>query len=204
MKIQRITEPEFSDYGKVLRLASDEIVTYLQEQSTMPKEGNIYVREDPKMKSLKGISEIQEEVYGMADIEIGYCNGFNSLLNCMEYHTCPEVDIAGSDLVLLLGRFTDIHDGMFDSKDTKAFLLKKGEAVILNPYTLHFSPCKVNKDGFLCAVILSDKTNMALKEKSKDPALWMVNKWLLAHKDAPAAKEGAYIGIQGDNLNVDF
>ncbi len=204
MKIQSVTDPEFQDYGYVLSFNTDEIVSYLKEKAVMPKENNIYVRDDKDMKSLSGIDEIHEKVYGLGDIEVGYCNGYNSLLNCMEYHTCPEVDIAADDLVLLLARPKDLKDGILDSKDVKAFLVKKGEAVCLYPYTMHFSPCKLSDNGFRCAIILSDKTNMDLDKKVDDKALWKVNKWLLAHKDSKQATLGAYVGIAGENIKVEY
>lgn len=205
MKILSVTDPSFKEYGSIIDIDSSEIVSYLKEKAKMPQiNTNLYQRDDSEMHRLKGIKEIKEQVYGLGDIEVGYCNGYNSLLNCMEYHACPEVDIAANDLVLLLARKEDIHDGILDSKDVKAFLLKENQAVILNPYTLHFSPCKLSEDGFRCAIILSDKTNMDLESVPKGKTLWKVNKWLLAHKDSKQASLGAYIGIVGDNLKVDF
>lgn len=204
MKIRSVTDPEFQDYGYVLSFNTDEIVSYLKEKAKMPKENNIYVRDDKDMKSLSGIDEIHEKVYGLGDIEVGYCNGYNSILNCMEYHSCPEVDIAADDLVLLLARPKDLKDGILNSKDVKAFLVKKGEAVCLYPYTMHFSPCKLSDNGFRCAIILSDKTNMDLDKKVDDKTLWKVNKWLLAHKDSKQATLGAYVGIVGENIKVEY
>ncbi len=204
MKLTPVTDPSFSPYGEVLNLNTGAIVSYLQSKSQMPKEGNLYVRKDEEMASLEGISEIRERVYGLGDIEVGYCNGFNSLLNCMEYHSCPEVDVAGDDLVLLLGLQSDIKEGVLNSKDLKAFILRKGEAAILKPYTLHFSPCKLSEKGFRCAIILSDKTNMDLETQPEDKKLWKVNKWLLAHKESKQAAMGAYVGIVGENIAVDF
>lgn len=204
MEIINVTDPEFLPYGEVLDLETTEIVKYLQEKAKMPTNGNIYVRKDEEMMNLEGIDKIHEVVYGLGDIEVGYCNGYNSLLNCMEYHACPEVDIAADDLVLLLGLKEDIHGGILDSKDLKAFILKKGQAVILKPYTLHFSPCKLSENGFRCAIILSDKTNMDLESTPVDKTLWKINKWLLAHKDSPQASNGAYVGIVGDNIEVSY
>ena len=204
MKIRSVIDPLFSKYGKLLNLETDEMVSYLHERAKMPEEGNIYVRKDENMRVLRGISKVKEEIYGLGDIEVGYCNGYNSLLNCMEYHACPEVDVAGDDLVLLLANQDDVHNGVLDSKDVEAFLLKKGQAVCLYPYTFHFSPCKLSEDGFRCVIILSDKTNMDLEEEPKDKKLWKVNKWLYAHKDTIQAQNGAYIGISGENIRVDF
>ncbi len=204
MKILSVTSEEFKSYGYKLDIDTSEIVTYLKTKSTMPEKNNIYVRDDVNMSFLKGVKEIQEKVYWFSDIEVGYCNGYNSLLNCLEYHMCPEVDIAGDDLVLLLAKPDDIKNGVVDSKDVKAFLLKKGEAVVLNPYIMHFSPCKLKDEGFTCAIILGDKTNMDLPSKASDPRLWKVNKYLLAHKDSSQASMGAYIGIVGENIKVDY
>ena len=204
MRIRSVTDPLFAKYGKLLDLDTSEIVSSLHHHAKMPEEGNIYVRKDEEMADLRGILQIKEQVYGLGDIEVGYCNGYNSLLNCLEYHACPEVDVAGDDLVLLLAAQDDVHDGLLDSKDVEAFLLKKGEAVILYPYTFHFSPCKLSEEGFRCLIVLSDKTNMNLDETPSDKRLWMVNKWLFAHKDTVQAQNGAYVGIIGENIKVDF
>ncbi len=205
MKLINVTDPEFLPYGELIDIPTEEFVNYLHSNAKMPEKGkNLYVRKDEEMEKLSGVKEIAESVYGLADIEVGYCNGYNSLLNCMEYHTCPEVDIAGDDLVLLLGLQSDIKEGILDSKDLKAFLLKKGQAVILRPYTLHFSPCKLSEDGFRCVIVLGDKTNMDLEETPKDKKLWKVNKWLLAHEDSSQASLGAYVGIVGENIKVNF
>ena len=204
MKILSIDDPLFALYGEKVDIETEEFVKYLHTSAKMPKEGNIYVRDDTNMSELKGAKEIKESVYGLSDIEIGYCNGFNSLLNCMEYHNCPEVDIAGDDLILILGNKEDIVDGMIDSSSLRAFYVKKGEAVCLYPYTFHFSPCKVNDNGFRSVIVLSDKTNMDLPYASSDKKLWKVNKWLYAHPDSPQAKLGAYIGIKGENIKIEY
>ena len=204
MKIRSVTDPLFAKYGKAIELDTNEIVDSLHRHAKMPEEGNIYVRDDENMHLLRGISEIKEEAFGLSEIEVGYCNGYNSLLNCLEYHSCPEVDVAGDDLILLLANQDDVHDGVIDSKDVEAFLLKKGEAVILYPYTFHFSPCKLSDKGFRCLIVLGDKTNMDLEEAPKDKKLWKLNKWLFAHKDTIQAKNGAYVGIVGENIRVDY
>ncbi len=203
MKILNVTDSEFEEYGYVISLKTDKIVEYLNQKSQMPKENTLYVRDDLEFKSLDEIKVFKEKVFGNGDIEVGYCNGYNSYMNCMEYHSCPEVDIAANDLVLLLALKRDIKGGILNSKDVKAFLLKKGEAVCLYPYTLHFAPCQRGENGFKSAIILADKTNMDLTTKPEDKSLWKVNKWLLAHKDSKQASLGAYIGIVGDNLKVE-
>ncbi|MCR4880127.1 MAG: DUF4867 family protein [Bacilli bacterium] len=196
------TSKEFNKYGFVLDGDFSSVVDYLLNHSPMPKENNLYVRDDEAFKALPIISRLKEDIYGNGAIEAGYCNGYNSKLNCLEYHTCPEVDIAATDMVLLLATLGDIEDDKLDSKKVEAFYIKKGEAVVLYPYTLHFSPCKVNEAGFKSAVILTEGTNRDLSSKPANPKLWKENKWLLAHKDSNQAKLGAYIGIIGENIEI--
>lgn len=200
---------EFADrsllkkYGYFLNVDTSEIVSYLATKAEFPEVGNnLYVRDEKDFHLVKGIKEINEIVYGNADIEVGYCNGYNHLLNCMEYHTCPEVDIAYNDLILLLALKEEIVDGKLDSNKVEAFVLKKGEAFVLNPYVLHYSPCRIDDRGFRCGIILADKTNMDLTSKPIDEKLFKINKWLLAHKDAVEVNDGAYIGIIGENIDV--
>jgi hypothetical protein len=200
--MRSVTTSEFEPYGYLLEGDWSEVVSYLLEHTPLPKEGNVYCRDDEAFGKLKASQLIREKVFGLGQMESGYCNGNNTKLNCMEYHACPEVDIAATDLILLLALPSDILDGKLDSSKCKAFYVKKGQAVVLYPYTLHFSPCKANGMPFKCAIYLSMGTNLDLKEKPTDPKLWKVNKWLLAHPESNQAKIGAYIGITGDNIEI--
>ena len=195
---------EFLKYGYVVEGDYSDVVNFLKEKTPMPEENNLYVRDDIKMKDLPSIKRLKEEIYGMGDIETGYCNGYSSKLNCLEYHTCPEVNIVACDLVLLLASQDDVKNGVIDSKDVKAFLIKEGTCVVFKPYTFHFAPCKLSDDGFKCAVILTQGTNRDLEVVPKDRKLWKENKWLFAHKDTNQAKLGAYIGIVGENIEVKY
>ena len=192
-----IYDKKFLKYGIPLKIDSTRIVKYLKTIE-LPKEGNSYVASDEKFESIPEIKELGEKYY-KGNFEAGYCNGHNALLNCGEYHGCPEINIAAEDATLFLATQEDIVDGKIDSSKFEEVLLKKGEAILLNPFVLHFSPCRVGKDGFHVAVILSKGTNLDLLEKSDDPLLWKVNKWLLAHKESKQASLGAYIGITGEN-----
>ena len=195
---------EFKKYGYVLEGDYSDIVSFLLSFARMPEANNLYVRDDKSMLACKSISKIQEKVFGFGNIETGYCNGYNSKLNCLEYHNAPEVDIAANDLVLLLATQDDVKDGFIDSKDVKAFLVKKGTCVVLNPFTFHFSPCKLSDEGFKCAIILPDGTNKDLDVPVEDKKLWKENKWLFAHEESNQAKIGAYIGIKGENIEIKY
>lgn len=201
---QKIESKEFLKYGYILKGDYSSVVDYLINKAKMPLENNLYVRDDLEMGKLAIFKDIKEEVFGMSNIETGYVNGFNSKLNCLEYHASCEVDIAATDFVLLLARQEDIHNDVIDSKDVKAFYVKKGTALVLNPLVLHFSPCKVSDAGFRCAVILPSGTNQDLDIIPKDKKLWKENKWLYAHKESKQASLGAYVGIIGENIEVKY
>jgi hypothetical protein len=32
--------------------------------------------------------------------------------------------------------------------------------------------------------------------------LWARNKWLIAHPDASEASQGAYVGLEGENISI--
>lgn len=192
----------FAPYGQLLPGDFSAIVAGLTAWTLIPPEGNVYQRDEPRFHTLAEVNGIQEEVFGLLRMQAGYCNGHNQQLNALENHASPEVDVAGDDQVLFLARENDVENGMIVSQKVQAFLLKKGEAVLLSPYTFHFSPCAVTKDGFRTAILLPWGTNEPLEKKSKDPRLWMKNKWLYAHPDSPQAARGAYVGISGENLRL--
>ena len=189
------------DYGYLLDHDFTDLIDYLSS-TPIPESGNIYVRDDENMHSLAGFSYLQETIFGLGEMESGYCNGNNKKLNCLEYHTCPEVDLALDDLILLLALPKDIQNGKIHSSKVKAFYIKKGQAVVLKPYVLHFSPCMVNNHPFRCGIFLTQGTNRDLNTKPSDPSLWKENKWLLAHKESKQASLGAYIGIEGENIEL--
>ena len=105
-----VTTSDFAPYGYVLEGDNEDIVSYLERSSTMPESGNIYVRDDNAMHDLPSFERIREAVFGLGAMQSGYCNGHNTKLNCMEFHACPEVDIAATDLVLLLALPSDIEN----------------------------------------------------------------------------------------------
>ena len=138
-------------------------------------------------------------------IQIGYCNGHNHLLNAVEYHRDSEINIAVTDLILILGKEQDIAENhTYDSSKMEAFLIPAGTTIEVYATTLHYAPCNVAASGFKCVVVLPKGTNtdITLEEKHtpEDDLLLARNKWLLSHPDAKIA--GSVAGIQGENLSV--
>ena len=54
-------------------------------------------------------------VYGGMPVQLGWCNGHNTKLNCLEYHRCSEFNLGTEDFVLILGDQREIENGSFDT-----------------------------------------------------------------------------------------
>ncbi len=199
MHIYRVTDSEFCDYGQVLDIDTDEIVDEAGRIS-MPASGSVYTASQPEFENLKIASDIRDKYFGELATQTGYCYGHSNALNAMEWHKCSEINIAVTDMILLLGKVQDVKDGRYDSADVKAFLVKKGEAIEVYATTLHFCPIETNADGFGCVVVLIKGTNLPLDGEPKDKLLFRKNKWLIAHEDNAALTEkGVFPGIYGEN-----
>ena len=123
MKIQNVTDDSFRRYGKVL--AGYDFTELLKEMKHTPvPEDVIYVPSVEEMEALPVAKELQNRGYGGLPIEIGYCNGHNKKLNGLEYHRNSEINVAVTDLVLLIGHQQDIEkDFTYDTSKVEAFLV---------------------------------------------------------------------------------
>ena len=201
-----VTDPSFASYGRIVTgYDFSSIISYMEERTEIPENGNMYVASVPEMEELPVKDTIQNRFYGEMPIQIGYCNGHNHLLNAVEYHRDSEINIAVTDLILILGKEQDItEDHTYDSSKMEAFLIPAGTTIEVYATTLHYAPCNVAASGFKCVVVLPKGTNtdITLEEKHtpEDDLLFARNKWLLSHPDANIA--GSVAGIKGENLSV--
>jgi hypothetical protein len=184
------------------------MLDYMERETSLPKEANIYKGSVPELEAFAVFKQLTKGFYGEMPIQAGYCNGPNSTLNGLEYHIGSEIDVAATDLVLLIGRLQDVEDWKYPAEKVDAFFVPKGMALQFYETTLHFAPCKTTADGFKCIVILPRGTNDPLdydKSLYGDKALFARNKWLLAHPERkPLMERGALPGITGDNIEVKF
>ena len=187
MIIRNVNDKEFKKYGQVLKnYDCTEIIEKMK--STPLPEDVIY---EPSIKELEELAiakELQDREYGELPIQIGYCNGNNYMLNAVEYHRSSEINIAATDLILLIGSQQDIEDDYsYDTSKIEAFKVPAGTAIEVYATTLHYAPCNVNEEGFRCVVVLPRDTNLPLENKAEksgeDALLFARNKWLIGHKD---------------------
>lgn len=203
MQIKNVLDADFGVYGRVL---TDYDVSGLMESmsATPLPEDVIYVPSDEALERLPVCQVMSESVYGGMPVQIGYCNGHNRLLNGLEYHRSSEINVAVTDLILLIGRQQDMEaDYTYDTAKVEAFLVPEGTVIEVYATTLHYAPCSVDGAGFKCVVVLPRGTNYPVKAprvSAEDRLLAAANKWLLAHADAQI--EGAFIGLKGENISV--
>lgn len=151
--------------------------------------------------------EISDHCYGGMPVQLGWCNGHNTKLNCLEYHRDSEFNLGTEDVILLLAKQDEIVDGVLDTARVKAFKAPAGVLVEVYATTLHYAPCHCDPEkGFRVLVALPMGTNTdkpVMRNKStEDKRLWTRNKWLLAHPESSEAKQGAYIGLIGKNIDI--
>ena len=208
MKIHSVFDPEFKPYGQIVTGMEDTIQEILAALATTPcPEGTGYVPFDPVLQELPAMTEISEHCFGGMPVQLGWCNGHNTKLNCLEYHRDSEFNLGTEDFILLLARQEEIVDGVLDTAKVKAFKVPAGTMVEFFATTLHFAPCHADPaKGFKMMVALPMGTNtdrpIMDNKAPEDKLLWARNKWLLAHPEADEAAQGAYVGLKGENIDI--
>ncbi len=203
MKIYRVTDDEFKAYGRILKLDTTEIIS-AAEKIPMPEEGSRYEASTPAFESLDIAKFISNEYFGQLPTQIGYCWGYNSRMNAFEWHTSSEINIAVTDIILILGKLYDLEPGeRYNSANAKAFLVKAGEAIEVYATSMHFCPCMTDENGFGCIVALPAGTNTELDNTPVDKLLFKKNKWIIAHEDNKALIDrGVKSGLYGENYDL--
>ena len=206
MKIYSVNDPEFAEYGKVLEGYDTKELIAAMEKIALPEDGVAY---EPWIDSLEKCAikdEFGANAYGGMPIQLGMCWGHNVKLNCLEYHKDSELNIGATDFILLLAKEGQIKDGVLDTADVKAFRAPAGAVVEVYATSLHYAPCQTEDGGFRVAIVLPRNTNTDIEKGEaknfEDKLLWARNKWLLAHADSAEAKQGAYVGLKGENVSV--
>lgn len=228
-----VEDAEFRTYGRVLKdYDFSGLISYLKERTTIPKQGNLYVPSEPGMEADACKKRVSGELYGGMPVQIGYCNGRNQSYNGFEYHKCSEINVAATDLMLVLGHVWDMKNNTYHTDDAQVFFVKEGTAVELYQTTLHLSPCRVTDEGYRAAVILAEGTNLPLPDSKEDTNLSLPdskedtelplpdpkaegtcpeerqillkrNKWIIAHPDwEPLRQQGAFPGLRGENIRL--
>ena len=213
MRIKSVFSHSFEKYGKVLKgYDVTDLLKKLDETTKKPEDAVIYEPGDAGLEALPIAKEFSTNAYGGMPIQVGYCNGNNTKLNCLEWHRGSELNIPSNDMVLLLAPLQSVKNGKLDTSLVEAFYVPAGTVVQVYETTLHYAPCNavkdgvVSKEGFRVIIVLPKDTNTAKPELKEidfeDKLLWARNKWLIAHPDSNEAKSGAFVGLNGVNIDL--
>ena len=207
MKIYSVHDKEFTPYGHVVTgLDTTELLDALA-RTPLPETGTGYCPEEEELQELPVTVQVSEHLYGGMPVQMGWCNGRNTKLNCLEYHRDSEFNLGTEDFILLLARQEEIENGKLDTGKVKAFRVPAGVLVEVYATTLHYAPCHTDPaKGFRVLVALPAGTNTEKPDirplTEEDKLLRACNKWLLAHPDSAEAADGAYVGLTGENIDI--
>jgi len=208
MIIHSVFDKEFRRFGQVLQdYDFSELIDVLNRSTPRPEDAVVYVASDAALEALPAADLLMNRAYGGMPIQIGYCNGTNSKLNCFEYHRDSEINIAADDSILLVACQGDLDNHTLDTSSVEAFFMPVGTAVEVFATTLHYAPCSAEKGkGFRMVIVLPKGTNTEkpaqLLQTGEDRLCTARNKWLIAHPESNEAKNGAFIGLTGENIDL--
>ncbi|MEG1276084.1 MAG: DUF4867 family protein [Ruthenibacterium sp.] len=205
MKLQLVSDKEFAAYGRVLT-GYDTAALHAALANLPCGAGVEYVPSEPALEKLAIAAQLADCGYGGMPIQLGWCNGHNTKLNCLEYHRDSEINFGTEPFILLLAKQDEIENDTLDTAKVKAFLCAADTMLEVYATTLHYAPCGAKKGaGFRVMVVLPKGTNTEKPRiqphSSEDKRLWARNKWLLAHRDASEAAQGAVVGLIGENID---
>ena len=218
MHIYSVNDPEFKSYGNVWDDVPSELTSpVLEALSATPGQGivgglfgDLNIMRMALFEAGAGDPDkLGFLMFGGRPFQLGWCNGHNTRLNCLEYHRASEFNLGARDFILLVAHRWEIEDGKLDTACVKAFRVPAGTVVEVFNTTLHYTPCMVDDGGFQVMVALPAGTNGPRPEAAADmPAAgdsycyWKADKWVLCHADSPKAAEGGYVGLVGKNLDI--
>ena len=87
VEILSVRDTRFESYGRIIDgFDFSELLDYMEEQTEIPENGNIYTASVSEMENTDIAEKVKNLIYGEMPIEIGYCNGRNTTYNGFEYH----------------------------------------------------------------------------------------------------------------------
>ena len=206
MKILPVTDASFAPYGRVVE-GYDVAPLLAALEKTPLTDSVVYVPREELLHQAEGADKVGEALFGGMPFQLGWCNGRNTRLNCLEFHRDSEFNLGTEDFILLIAKQGEIVDGVLDTACVKAFRVPAGVLVECYATTLHYAPCHTDAaKGFLVMVALPAGTNTDYRPEgganTMDRMLWARNKWLLAHAESDEAAQGAVVALKGENIDI--
>ena len=207
MRIIPVSDPSFQKYGQIVEGYDLSALLKTLEEATPLPENVEYVPEQPELMALPVAKELSDGVYGGMPIQLGWCNGHNTKLNCLEYHRDSELNLGTRDFILLLAKREEMENGRLDTAKVAAYFVPAGTMVEVYGTTLHYAPCSGHAgEGFKVLIVLPKGTNTDKPElvirNEEDKLITARNKWLLAHAESSEAADGTPVRLDGINIDI--
>ena len=206
MRIHSVYDAAFRRYGQVHEwFPVTELLGALSK--TPVTDAVVYTASDPGLEALAAAQAVSQNLYGGMPVQIGWCNGHNTKMDCLEYHRNSELVLGDTAFILLVACLSDVTDGKLDTSLVEAYYVPRGVLVECYATTLHYAPCHLDpEEGFRVMIALPRGTNA---EKpgitpltQEDRLLWACNKWVLAHEASEEAAQGAWVGLVGQVVDI--
>ena len=206
MQILSVFDEAFRPYGRVVEGYPVEGILAALAETPLP-ENVIYKPLEETMHAAPDALMVGEALFGGMPFQLGYCNGHNTKLNCLEWHRDSEFNLGTEDFILLIAKQHEIVNGELDTACVKAFRVPAGVMIECYATTLHYAPCHADASkGFRVMIALPKDTNTDYRSdtgaNALDKMLWARNKWLMAHPDSSEAAEGAVVALKGENIDL--
>ncbi len=206
MTIYSVTDSTFKPYGRIVEgYPVEGILGALRSTPVGPAVA--YLPKVDCLHAAPDADKVGDGLFGGMPFQLGYCNGHNTKLNCLEYHRDSEFNLGTEDFILLLATLADLDGDKLDTSKVKAFRVPAGVMVEVYATTLHYAPCHTDPEkGFQVLVALPLNTNTDYRPAGganvRDAQLWARNKWLIAHPESDEARQGAFVGLIGENTDI--
>ena len=117
MHIYSVNDPEFKSYGRVWDDVPSGLTAPLVEalSATPIPEGSKYVASAPELEGVMDADKLGFLMFGGRPFQLGWCNGHNTRLNCLEYHRASEFNLGARDFILLVAHRWEIEGGKLDT-----------------------------------------------------------------------------------------
>lgn len=205
IEIFDVKSEEFNSFGRIIENLDISEIISVAKTIKNSNEGSNYKPSVDAFEKLDIAQKISIEFFGEMETQVGYCWGYNNFFNATEWHTSSEINIAVTDLLIIVGHLWDVKDNTIDISSFKAFYVPAGTVLECFATTLHYGPCEVQKDGFGWVVALPKGTNTQLEGEYEDKLLWAKNKWLISHIDnKELINDGAVAGVTGTNIEIKY
>ena len=106
--MKTVMDKEFNIYGRVLDVDTQDFVNAINAHPVTAQGEVVYEPSVAEFEQLPLYQTMENVVYGQMPVEFGHCSGWNNKLNALEYHRSSEIDIAATDLILMVGLQQDI------------------------------------------------------------------------------------------------